>query len=291
MFKLIQCAENTYYLRCFANVGVYYLGNNEVLLIDSGDHKKSVNDLDKALEEKHWRVKTIINTHSHIDHITGNKFFTEKYGCEVYGSEIERPLIEEPNIEGTFYFNSIPIRRLPDGRLTDKGVPVKPLTKEILPDGFDMIHLPGHNFNMVGIKTPDDVWFLGDSILMKETFESYKIPFFLNINKSIETAKKLPSLKGKIFVPSHVPACEDITELSAYNAQRLEQLKEYFLSVCENRSLEEILAKADEDFDLNLNPDKYAKTSLIVKSFLQSLLDDKKITADIERSRLVYHKI
>ncbi|MGN0468723.1 MAG: MBL fold metallo-hydrolase [Acutalibacteraceae bacterium] len=290
MFKLIQCAENTYYLSCFSNIGVYDLKNGEVILIDSGDHKKSVHDLDKILEERNWRVKAIFNTHSHIDHITGNKYFTEKYGCEVYASEIERLIVNEPNIEGSYLFNGVPVRRLPDGRLTDKGVHAKILTKAVLPDGFETAPLPGHNFNMIAIKTPDDVWFIGDSILMKETFDEYKIPFFLNINKSIETIKKLSELKGKVFVPSHVPASEDISELAAFNIQRIEQLKEYFFESCKGLSVEELIEKADNDLSLRLNPDKYAKVSLTVKSYLQSLLEDGRITADIERSRLVYRQ-
>lgn len=288
MFDFVKCAENTYYLKAFANVGVYYLGGGEVLLIDSGDHKKSVADLDAALCERNWKVKMIINTHSHIDHITGNKFFAEKYGCEIFASETEYMLAKEPNIEGLFYFNAIPIRRLSGGKLTDKGTETKLLTNDVLPEGFETVRLPGHNFNMIGIKTPDDVWFIGDSILMKETFDSYKVPFFLNINESIQTAKMLPSLKGKLFIPAHAPASEDITELALFNAKRLSELKEYFFSICNGRSLEEIIAKADEDFGLKLTPDKYAKCSLTIKSHLQALLNEGRITAVIERSRMVY---
>ena len=291
MFEFIKCAKNTYYLKAFANVGIYDLGNGEVILIDSGDHKKSVEDLDTFLSERNFRVKMIINTHSHIDHISGNKFFKEKYGCEVYASEIECSLVSEPNIEGLFFFNGVPIRRLPDTRVTDKGTPAKLLTADVLPQGFETVSLPGHNFNMIGVKTPDNIWFIGDSILTKETFESYKVPFFLNINESIETAKMLPSLKGKLFVPAHAPASEDITELALFNAKRLTELKEYFYSICNGRSFEEILAKADEDFAMRLTPDKYAKCSITIKSHLQALINDGRITAEIERSRLVYKRL
>lgn len=291
MFKLVSCAENTYYLKSFANVGVYDLGDGNAVLIDSGDHKKSVHDLNKELERLNLCVKTIVNTHSHIDHITGNKFFKEKYNCDIYASSIEQFLTSEPNIEGTFYFSGIPIRRLPDGRLSDKGTSVKLLENGSLPHGFETVSLPGHNFNMIGVKTPDDVWFLGDAVLAKETFEFYKIPFFLDINKSIETAKAVKNLKGKLFVPAHAAPCEDISDLADYNAEKLRQMKNYFFEICNGRSLEEIIEKADCDLSLNLNPDKYAKVSLVVRGFMQALLEDKKITAEIARSRLVYTHI
>ena len=81
MFEVKHIQGNTYYLRCFSNIGIYDLGGGEVILIDTGDHKKSVTDLYNALEERNWRVKAIFNTHSHLDHIAGNRFFREKYGC------------------------------------------------------------------------------------------------------------------------------------------------------------------------------------------------------------------
>ncbi|MCM1544670.1 MAG: MBL fold metallo-hydrolase, partial [Ruminococcus sp.] len=182
MFKFIQCGENTYYLACFANIGVYYLGNSEVMLIDSGDHKKSVGDLDKALTERGWKVKMIVNTHAHSDHIYGNEFFVQKYGCEVYASEVERHLVAQTKVDEKFFYNAVPIPRSKNPLYSFLQTEVKLLTKDVLPAGFEIISLPGHTYNMIGIKTADDVWFLGDAILAKETFDGYKIPFNLSIN-------------------------------------------------------------------------------------------------------------
>ena len=51
MFQLLQCGANTYYLKCFSNIGVYDLGDGTCVLIDAGDHKKSVSDLNKAIAD------------------------------------------------------------------------------------------------------------------------------------------------------------------------------------------------------------------------------------------------
>jgi len=45
------------------------------------------------------------------------------------------------------------------------------LTKESLPEGFEIIPLPGHFFDMVSFRTPDDVVYLADAVTMK--FEQY----------------------------------------------------------------------------------------------------------------------
>ncbi len=288
MFKLIQCAENTYYLNCFANTGVYYLGNDEVLLIDGCDHKKSFTDLDKYLSDRGWRVKAIINTHAHIDHITGDRFFVEKYGCDVYSSDVEHHLIDLCNLEGQIYFNGLPINRERSYFFRPVGVKAKPVSEAVLPKGFEIISLPGHSFGMIGIRTPDKVWFTGDAVLSKETFESYKLPFFFDINKSIETQKMIAKLEGDYFVPSHSEPVKDIAELALYNADCLEKLKAYFYSISNQRTLEEIFAVCGKALSLKVDNDQYGKLLTTVKGFLQALFEDGKLDAEVRDYKLVY---
>lgn len=291
MFKLIQCAENTYYLDSFAKVGVYDLGGGEVMLIDSCDHKKSVRDLDAALEEHGWRVKYIVNTHSHLDHIHGNGYFREKYGCEIYAPETERLFVDVLALERTAYFTALPMRTPYDPTFVPTGERTKLLTKDVLPDGFEIVSLPGHTLNMVGIKTADGVWFTADSVLAKETFEGYGIPFFLLVNQSIETAKNVAELEGNYFVPAHAVPGESIKELALYNAEALTKLKAFIGEIADGRSLEGILKEADRQMKLDYNPDKYTKVSVTVKGMLQGLIDDGMYTADMADGRLIYKRI
>lgn len=291
MFRLIQCAKNTYYLKCFANTGVYYLGNGEVILIDSCDHKKSYSDLDAQLEERGWRVRMIINTHAHADHIFGDRFFREKYGCEICSSRTESHLTDISDIEGRIYFNAVPINRKNNYFFRPVSTYSKPLTEVSLPEGFEILSLPGHTFGMIGVKTPDDVWFLGDAVLSKVTFESYKMPFFFDVNESIRTQKMLATLKGQLFVPSHADVCEDIAPLALYNADCLEKLKEYFLSISGGRTVEEIFALCCRQLDLKFGIDQFGKLIFTVKCFLQALIDDGKLTAELRDYHLVYKKI
>ena len=289
MFEIKHLKGNTYYLQCFSNIGIYHLGNGEVILIDTGDHKKSVTDLYNALEERHWRVKAIFNTHSHLDHIAGNRFFKEKYGCKAYASEMEQFYGEHPQIDVAEIFMSVPIKINQSSLLNNPGMETGLLTEDILPEGFEIKPLPGHTFNMIGIKTPDDVWFTGDAVLAKMIYESYKIPFFFEINKSIETCEMLAEMKASFFVPSHdAPYENNIRELALYNADKLREIKEYIFSVCDGRTLEGILQKADEDMKLNYNLEKYARVLFTIRAFLQSLISDGRINADIKDGRLVY---
>ena len=291
VFQFLPCGKNTYYLRCFSNIGVYDLGNGEAILIDSGDHKKSVSDLDKALTERNLRVKMILNTHGHIDHINGNRFFKEKYGCPVYAPSIERYFVEESTLEPSYYYTGIPVNRKRSFFFRPLGTPAELLTPEILPAGFELLSLPGHAFNMVGIKTPDDVWFLADALIDPATYEAYKLPAFRDINESIATAKMLTTLQGACFVPAHCEATTDISALAAYNAEALEKTKAFFLSLCDNKRFDEIFTAACEQLPLTMDMDKYAKISATVKCYLQALLEDGVIGARIEGFHPVYYRV
>lgn len=291
MFKLKKCAENTYYLSCYCNSGIYDLGNGEVILIDSCDHKKSVKDLDFYLEENSWKIKAIINTHCHLDHIAGNKYFKEKYGCNIYSSAAQSVLIKEPSIQVSFFFNAVSSPYNNDQFFNSVKAPCLPIEDFSLPDGFEIAVLQGHTIDQIAVKTPDDVWFIGDTILAQETFESYKIPFFENINKSIECAETISEkLKGSLFVPSHAVPCKNIDPLAQKNVQYLRELKKYMLNICENKTLEEILSFCEKDLTLNLTNDKYAKISWTVKSILQALIEDEEIKTEVHDGKLIYLK-
>ena len=299
MYKIIHLKGSTYYLRCFANCGIYDLGDGEVVLIDSCDHKKSVNDLIAGLDEFGWRVKAIFHTHGHIDHIYGNEKLSEKYDCVVYAHGAEQGEAAYPSIDATYFYSGTMVKTAQpeinafgeagDDFLTDPGVKVGELTPEVLPDGFEMISLPGHSFDMVGIKTPDDVWFIGDSLVSEEIFETYHFPLFLFPNAAIRTCREiLPELKGSLFVLTHLPPLESIEELAVKNAEELEKMKGYILSICDGRSFEGIFAKADEDFGLQITHDRYAKMTMMIKMLLSSLIEDGKIKSYYEGHRMIY---
>lgn len=52
------------------------------------------------------------------------------------------------------------------------------LTADVLPEGFEIIPLPGHFFDMVGFRTPDQVVYLADCLSSKETLDKYQIDLF-----------------------------------------------------------------------------------------------------------------
>ena len=78
MYELVKLNENDYYIDCPSKIGIVKVSDNEVILIDSGNDKDTAKKIYRILNENNWILKAIFNTHSHADHIGGNKFLQEK---------------------------------------------------------------------------------------------------------------------------------------------------------------------------------------------------------------------
>ena len=290
MFDIVETIGNTYYYSAFSNVGVYKLNKSEVLLIDSCDHKRMVKSLDSILEKNGLRVKTIIDTHCHVDHIAGNKFFHNKYGCEILASKGEQGFIAYPDREPRFYYSGIDTDKSKNPFFLIEPSDANVLTAQNNPEGFEIIPLPGHSFEMIGVRTPDDVVFLADAILSKKTWDEYKLPFFYSINESIQTLKDIQNIKAKLFVPAHDSPLGDIHELAEYNIKSMMHKKELIYDLCEGKSFEKIFSDVVGALELKIMTSKYPMYAVVVRNFLQSLVEDEAIYATLEDSVLVYHR-
>jgi glyoxylase-like metal-dependent hydrolase (beta-lactamase superfamily II) len=290
MFDIVETLGNTYYYSAFSNVGVYKLNKSEVVLIDSCDHKRMVRSLDNILEKNSLRVKTIIDTHCHVDHIAGNKFFYDKYGCEILASKGEQGFIAYPDREPRFYYSGINTDKSRNPFFLTEPSDAKVITPENTPDGFEIISLPGHSFDMIGVRTPDNVVFLADSILSKKTWDEYKLPFFYSVNESLKTLEDIKNIKAKLFVPAHDEPLDNICGLAEYNIKSMKHKKELIYDLCDGKSFEELFADVIDKLGLRIMTPKYPMYSVMIRNFLQSLVEDEAICAELEESVLVYHR-
>lgn len=290
MFEVKHIRGNTYYFEAFTNVGIYRLDENRVVLIDGTDHKRMAKAVNNYLKSENLTVDTIICTHCHVDHICGNKDFYEKYGCKILCTEKEKPFIAQPDLEGSFYFNGIDTDKSRNPFFMVEPTVIEALTEDNLPEGLGIIRLPGHSFDMIGVRTPDDVVFLADSILSEKTWTEHKVPFFHNVNESIETLKKLKDIKAEVYVPSHNVPLTDIKELADYNINKLTDLKERVYGLCDGRGFDSMFTEFLNELSLNIKTEKYVSYSVMLKNILQALVEDERIRGIIEENKFIYIK-
>ncbi len=292
MYELIQVSENNYYIQSPAKIGLVKLNDTDVCLIDSGNDKDAGRRVRKHLDANGWNLTAIYNTHSHADHIGGNQYLQKQTGCKIYAPAIEDAFTRDPLLEPSFLFGGYPCKDLRHKFLMAQNSNVKLLTKEILPEGWQMISLPGHSYQMVGFRTSEDVIYLADCLSSKETLEKYRIGFIYHIEDYLKTLEMVKTLKAKLFIPAHAPAAEDISELAQYNIDTVWEIAERILDICEHPiSFESLLQKLFTHYHLTMNFEQNVLVGSTVRSYLSWLKDTGKLTVQFTDNILLWQKI
>ena len=157
MYELTQVAGNSYYIQSPAKIGLVRLNDTDVCLIDSGNDKEAGRKVRQILDANGWHLTAIYNTHSNADHIGGNQYLQNQTGCKVYAPGIECDFTRHPVLEPSFLYGGYPPKELQHKFLMAKPSDAQELTPACLPEGVEWLSLPGHFFDMVGFRTPDDV--------------------------------------------------------------------------------------------------------------------------------------
>ena len=291
MYELIQASEQSYYIQSPAKIGLVRLDGQEVCLIDSGNDKDAGRKVRQILDANGWRLTAIYNTHSNADHIGGNKYLQGQTGCKIYAPGIDCAFTRHPILEPSFLYGGYPCKELRHKFLMAQESDAQELTKDALPEGFEIIPLPGHFFDMVGFRTGDDVVYLADCLSSRETLEKYQIGFIYDVAAYLKTLEMVKSLRASMFVPSHAAASEDIAELTQYNIDKVLEIAEKITGICrEPLCFETILQKLFADYALSMNFEQYVLVGSTVRSYLAWLKDTGRINACFENNRLLWQR-
>lgn len=274
--ELIQVGEKTYYIKNPTNIGIYKVDDENVYLIDSGNDKEAGKKILKIIDENNWKVKGIISTHSNADHVGGNKLIQDRTNCIIIANKIEKAITENPIIEPSILYGANPPKELRNKFLMAQESKVEDLSN--LPEGLEYIELKGHYFDMIGIKTSDDVYFLGDSLFSQETIDKYHIFFIYDVKEYLNTLDNLKELKGKLFIPSHCEATTNINDLIELNRNKIEEIIDKILNFLNvERTLEDIIKYLFDTYNLQMNISQYYLNGATIKSYLSYLKEEDKV--------------
>ncbi len=292
MYELIQVSEQSYYIQSPAKIGLVKLNEQDVCLIDSGNDKDAGRKVRQLLDANGWRLTAIYNTHSNADHIGGNKYLLGQTGCKIYAPGIDCAFTRHPVLEPSFLYGGYPCKELRHKFLMAQESDAQELTQESLPDGFEIIPLPGHFFDMVGFRTPDDVVYLADCLSSRETLDKYQIGFIYDVAAYLKTLEMVKSLRAKIFVPAHAAATEDIADLAQYNIDKVLEIADKITAICqEPLCFEAILQRLFTDYGLTMNFEQYVLVGSTVRSYLAWLKDTGRLNGLFENNMLLWQRV
>ena len=87
----------------------------ESAIVDPGCSDSSEeNELENFITDNNLKVKYLINTHCHIDHILGCEFVKNKYNPVYYAPELDIPLLQNAKMQASFVGMDFSISLLPD---------------------------------------------------------------------------------------------------------------------------------------------------------------------------------
>ncbi len=291
MYELISVTDKTSFVQSPAKIGLVRLNGPDVCLIDSGSDKDAGRKVRQLLDANGWHLTAIYNTHSNADHIGGNRYLQAQTGCRVYAPGIECAFTRYPLLEPSFLYGGFPCKDLRHKFLMAQDSDAEPLTPDALPDGFELIPLPGHFFDMTGFRTPDGVVFLADCLSSRETLDKYQIGFLYDVAAYLETLERVKSMSAIRFVPAHAAAVEDIAPLAQYNIDKVWEIAEQITDSCrEPLCFESLLQALFTHYDLTMTFEQYVLVGSTVRSYLSWLKDTGRLTARFERNMLLWER-
>ncbi|RLJ01069.1 MAG: MBL fold metallo-hydrolase [Candidatus Aenigmatarchaeota archaeon] len=193
----MRIADNIFLFDGIGNSSNLYLMDNQ-LLVDTGlgiSFERIIGEIKEAGLQPE-KIKIILNTHCHYDHIGGNNLFKKLTNADVYALEIDAENIETG--KNTFYelFGNNFISSKIDRKLKD-GEIIK--TKNY---SFRVIHTPGHTKGSICLYEPKKKILISGDTLFSDSVGRADLTGG-NETELINSLKKLQKLDTELLLPGH----------------------------------------------------------------------------------------
>lgn len=288
--ELVQVGTNTYYIKNPTNIGIYKINNKDIYIIDSGNDKEAGKKILKIIDEQGWNIIGIINTHSNADHIGGNKVIQDRTNTNIYAYGIEKSITKNPILEPSFLYGGYPHKELRNKFLLAKESKVIDINNN-LPEGLEYFNLKGHFFDMIGIKTDDDIYFLADSLFSEDTINKYHLFFIYDVKEYLNTLDYLDTLDGSLYIPSHCEATKNIKKLIELNRIKIKEVTENIYNLCKETTWEDILKGIFDKYKLMMNTNQYVLIGSTIRSYLSYLYDEGRITYIFKNNKMYWKQV
>jgi hydroxyacylglutathione hydrolase len=274
----------------------YKINDEEIIMFDTGWKTGEREGIEELLEKNNFKIAAIMCSHAHIDHIGNNKYFKDKYNCVIAMPAYEA-LVCSSAVNLKVYYSTQTLSDIeqhyghmvcePDILILDNQDKIYVCCTK-----FKIIHTPGHSPGHICIITPDDVAYLGDSLISYEVMEGAKMPYAFILREDLKSKAKLYDMKCSKYVVAHKGIYDDIMKLISDNIDFYKDRAERIYNIIENTmTMEDILKAVIKNFNIRVNSIyRYAVIERMLRSYVEYLKETGRITLILEDGFLKYSK-
>jgi glyoxylase-like metal-dependent hydrolase (beta-lactamase superfamily II) len=266
MINIEQVGEITKFrlARSLFGRGVYFTAAYLVdgLMVDSGC-AHTVCELTEAL--KGSSIHTVVNTHSHEDHVGANRALRAQFGARILAHPDALPVLEQPRKVRLRQYHRVLWAYAEPGAAE----PVQEFV-ETERHCFQIIHTPGHSPDHICLFEPQQGWlFTGDAYVGGR---DRVLRTDYNVWQIIDSLKKMAALEPQVIFAGSGTIRRDAREELAHKIQYLEDTGRRVLALSRNGwSIRRI---SDEVLGREMLMEFYTLGHFSGKNLVRSYIDD-----------------
>lgn len=287
--ELIWLNERFGVLHDRTNLGLIRF-SEDVVLIDSGIDESYARKALRIISENGLKLRWLVNTHFHADHIGGNAFIQRKLQVQTIAHPLTKPFVENPILEPmSLYCGADP----PD-ELRSKLFLAQPSEVDVIvEDGShfedaQIIELPGHAPGQIGLALKDLI-FAADSVFGIEILGKKGMVVYSDIGAALESLEKLRGFDQ--CIPSHGSISDkDLVQL---NKLHIEFVAEKIHSLLKEPMSEEILvSQLIENLQIDLQDvGIYYLLRMTVLAYLSWLKKIDKVQLCVDKGKPIWQSL
>jgi glyoxylase-like metal-dependent hydrolase (beta-lactamase superfamily II) len=172
--------------------------SREAIVVDPGD---DIADIQAILSRHKLKVKAIVITHAHIDHIGGAAKLKAATGAPVYMNQNDQPLYDNLDMQAGWLGMRTPERTTIDTAVKEGD------TLTLGPADFHILHTPGHTQGSISLWIPAENKLVGGDTLFRDSIGRTDLPGgdYRQILSSIHT-KLMPLPEDVLVICGHGPS-------------------------------------------------------------------------------------
>jgi len=154
---------------------------------------------------------------------------------------------------------------------------------------FEILNLGGHTLGHLGLRTPDNVLFAGDSLIAPEILRANPFLYLADPGQQLNTLAKLKTDKSSLLYLSHGGLSDQVSALVSINQAMLLSLMDLLKQIIQfPRSREAIIQEVITRQGLLVNRQHYFRLAASVSALLAHLCNENKAAALLQENCLKY---